>query len=135
MIEEKKKEIREQIGVVMLAGVLVMSGLLLLKQKDTPVTFTESAVSGTTSSSSGAVEKSTGSSSQQASNSNKTTLVNINKAGLEELDTLPGIGPATAQKILDYRTQNGSFKTIEEINEVSGIGEVKYNQIKDLISI
>jgi len=62
-------------------------------------------------------------------------LVNINKAGLEELDTLPGVGPATAQKILDYRTQNGNFKSIDGIMDVSGIGPAKYSQMQALISI
>ena len=134
MLEPKKNQIREQIGVLLLAGVLVMSGMLLLKQKDAPATFTEGAAISASSSPSNVSEKSATGSSQQASNS-KTTLVNINKASLEELDTLPGVGPATAQKILDYRAQKGVFKTIEEIKEVSGIGEAKYSQIKDHISI
>jgi len=133
--EEKKIEIREQVGVILLASVLVMSGLLLIKQKDAPAIFTESAVSGATSSSSSTVEKPTTSSSQQVSNSKVSTVVNINKASLEELDTLPGVGPATAQKIVDYRTQNGDFKSVEGIMDVSGIGPSKYSQIQSLISI
>lgn len=135
MTEEKKIEIREQVGVILLAAVLVMSGLLLIKQKDAPVTFTESAVSAATSSSSNISEKSSASSSQPASNSNITGLVNINKAALEELDTLPGVGPTTAQKIIDYRNSSGGFKTVEGLNEVSGIGEVKFGQLKDKVSI
>lgn len=62
-------------------------------------------------------------------------LVNINTASLEELDTLPGIGPSTAQKILNYRDENGLFTAVEEIMNVSGIGEAKFNQIKDLIIV
>lgn len=61
--------------------------------------------------------------------------VNINTAGVEELDTLPGIGPATAQSILDYRDANGPFATIEDIMNVSGIGPAKFGQIKDLITV
>ena len=61
------------------------------------------------------------------------TKIDINKADLNDLITLPGIGESTAQKIIDYREKNGKFKTIEDIKNVSGIGESKYNQIKDYI--
>lgn len=61
--------------------------------------------------------------------------ININTATEEELDTLPGIGPSTAAKIIDYRKENGKFKNIEEIKEVSGIGDAKYEKIKELIII
>jgi len=63
------------------------------------------------------------------------TLVNINTAGVEELDTLPGVGPATAQYIIDHRQANGPFTQIEEIMDVSGIGPAKFEQIKDLITV
>jgi competence protein ComEA len=62
-------------------------------------------------------------------------LININTAEQEELETLPGIGPVTAQKIIDYRTANGDFSTIEAILDVSGIGEVTFEKIKDLITV
>jgi competence protein ComEA len=62
-------------------------------------------------------------------------LVNINTASLEELDGLPGIGPTRAQDILNYRAANGPFKSIEDINNVPGIGEVIFGQIKDLITV
>ena len=71
-----------------------------------------------------------------ASDTKKTQgKVNINTANIEELDTLPGIGPSTASKIISYRQENGKFKNIEELKEVSGIGEAKYEKIKDLITI
>lgn len=61
--------------------------------------------------------------------------VNINTATQTEFETLPGIGPTTASKIISYRKENGNFKTIEDIQNVSGIGESKYSQIKDRITI
>ena len=64
-----------------------------------------------------------------------TELININTATASELDTLPGIGYSTATNIIDYRTTNGLFRTKEEIKLVSGIGDVIYEQIKDLITL
>jgi competence protein ComEA len=61
--------------------------------------------------------------------------ININSAGLEELDTLPGIGPVTAQKIIDYRQANGPFQTLEAIMDVSGIGPATFERLKDLITV
>ena len=65
----------------------------------------------------------------------KSNLVNINKATIQELDTLPGIGEATANKIINYRDENGEFKSIDEIKNVNGIGDKKYEELKSLISI
>lgn len=64
-----------------------------------------------------------------------TELININTASIAELDTLPGIGPAIAQRIIDYRTQHGPFLNIEDIINVAGIGPATYERIKDLISV
>ena len=61
-------------------------------------------------------------------------LININNASLEELDSLPGIGPSKAQAIIDYRNENGNFNSIEDIVNVSGIGQTTFNNIKDLIT-
>ena len=67
--------------------------------------------------------------------SSNSALVNINSATQAELETLPGIGPSTAAKIIDYRNKNGDFKNIEDIMNVSGIGESKFNNIKNYICI
>ena len=66
---------------------------------------------------------------------NNNKKININTATKEELDTLPGIGESTAQKIINYRKENGKFSNIEELKEVSGIGDSKFENIKDLICI
>ena len=65
---------------------------------------------------------------------NETKLISINNASKEELMTLPGIGEAKAVSIIEYRSNN-SFKTIDEIKNVSGIGEALYEKIKSYISI
>lgn len=62
-------------------------------------------------------------------------LVNINTATVEELDTLPGIGPVLAQRIVDYREKNGLFSSVEELILVSGIGEKKLEAMLDLITV
>ena len=61
--------------------------------------------------------------------------VNINTAAVSELESLPRIGPKVAQRIVDFRAQNGNFKKIEEIMKVRGIGEKIFEQIKDLITV
>jgi competence protein ComEA len=61
--------------------------------------------------------------------------ININTADVKELETLPGIGPQTAKKIIDYRNENGPFMSIEEIKNVSGIGEAKFENMKEKIKV
>lgn len=65
----------------------------------------------------------------------ENNLVNINEADIKELDSLPGVGEATATKIINHREENGKFKAIEEIKNVNGIGDKKYENIKDMITI
>lgn len=62
-------------------------------------------------------------------------VVSLNKATLEQLDTLPGIGPAIAGRIIDYREKNGGFKNIEELKLVSGIGDKMFEEIKEKITL
>jgi len=66
-------------------------------------------------------------------NSSTSEKININKATQTELETIPGIGPSTALKIINYREENGKFLNIADIKNVSGIGEAKFNNIKDYI--
>lgn len=61
--------------------------------------------------------------------------ININKANLEELQKIPGVGPSTANKILDYRKKNGKFKKIEDIKNISGIGDAKFDSMLEYICI
>lgn len=65
----------------------------------------------------------------------KISNVNINTATQTELETLPGIGPSLALKIINYRKENGKFKSIEELKNVSGIGDNKYDEIKKYIYV
>jgi competence protein ComEA len=64
-----------------------------------------------------------------------SVLVDINTASLEQLDTLPNVGPKTAQDILDYRNTHGLFGKIEDIMDVPGIGQAKFDAMKDLITV
>lgn len=61
--------------------------------------------------------------------------VNLNGATFSELNSLPGIGPITAERILEFRLENGPFKRIEELMNVRGIGEKKFLKIRELITV
>ena len=72
---------------------------------------------------------------QNFSAQSANALININTADAETLTKLKGIGPALSQRIIDYREQNGPFKSIDEIKNVRGIGDKKFADIKDSITI
>ena len=61
--------------------------------------------------------------------------VRLNSATLEELDSLPGVGPVTAQKILDYRAEHGAFASIDELDAVPGIGPARMEQLRELLTL
>jgi competence protein ComEA len=60
--------------------------------------------------------------------------VHLNTATLEDLEMLPGIGPVTAQKILDYRQQHGAFARVDELDAIPGIGPKRLDQLRDLVA-
>ena len=79
--------------------------------------------------SSGVIEK------EKQKEETKQKKVNINTALQAELETLSGIGASTAKKIIAYRKEKGTFKKIEDIKNVSGIGEAKFEKIKEYITV
>jgi len=60
--------------------------------------------------------------------------LHLNTATLEQLDALPGVGPVTAQKILDYRATNGAFSTVDELDAIPGIGPARLEQLRELVA-
>lgn len=61
--------------------------------------------------------------------------VNLNTATLAELDALPGVGPVLAQRILDHRERHGGFRSVSDLRQVEGIGDARYEQLKDLVTV
>ncbi|NES29081.1 ComEA family DNA-binding protein [Micromonospora terminaliae] len=61
--------------------------------------------------------------------------VNLNTATLAQLDALPGVGPVLAQRILDHRDQHGGFRSVSDLRQVDGIGDARYEQLKDLVTV
>ncbi|SFE49927.1 helix-hairpin-helix domain-containing protein [Peptostreptococcus sp. D1] len=80
-------------------------------------------------------ERDSGSSLQKNNDNTSSLKVNINTAAPEELEKIPGVGPATSQKIIDYREKLGKFEKIEDIKKVSGIGDKKFENMKEYIGV
>ncbi|NLH01002.1 MAG: helix-hairpin-helix domain-containing protein [Clostridiales bacterium] len=70
-----------------------------------------------------------------ADSSDIPAVIDINTASAQELDLLPGIGETLAKRIIEYRTEHGGFKSVDEIMKVSGIGSVKFEKIKKYITV
>jgi competence protein ComEA len=62
-------------------------------------------------------------------------LINLNTATVAELDTLPGVGPVLAQRIVDHRNRTGGFRSVEELRKVEGVGDARFEQLKDLVTV
>jgi competence protein ComEA len=124
MEEETKQKIYERAGIVLIAVILVLIGVILIKENQSEeAKFVP------------AIEDKSAEQVVKSAEAVKTGVISINKASVQELDRLPGIGEVLAQRIVDYRTEKGSFKTIEEIKNVSGIGDAKFNSIRELIGL
>jgi competence protein ComEA len=61
--------------------------------------------------------------------------LDLNRAGIDQLDTLPGVGPVTAQRIVEWRTRNGRFARVEQLREIDGIGERRFEQLRTLVRV
>ena len=81
------------------------------------------------------IDSSSSSTGYNTKRERSSSIVNINTATQTELETLPGIGPSTALKIINYRKENGKFSSIEDLKNVSGIGDNKFEALKKYITV
>ena len=130
-----KKDSTHILVTITLAFVTLVIGIQLGRNMNNgDVTIRMSAESATRPSD--AIETAADSSdTQTATQSVLGKKMNINTATAEELDALPGIGPVLAQRIIDYRQENGAFSDASELARVTGIGEKKLNEIIELITV
>jgi competence protein ComEA len=83
----------------------------------------------------GSASGGSGNSDSSAGSADSSTPVDLNSATLTQLDGLPGVGPVLAQRILDWRTQHGRFDSVDQLRGVTGIGDVKFADLKSLVSV
>jgi competence protein ComEA len=115
---------RAQLASVNLARVLVDGEQLVVQRRGGPVLLGAPGSAGVAGGSGGA-----------AATASPASPVDLNTATLEQLDELPGIGPVLAQRILDWRAANGRFSTVDELGEVSGIGEATMADLRPLVRV
>ena len=72
---------------------------------------------------------------QETNVSSSNKVINVNKADSSQLETIPGIGPSMAEKIVNYREENGNFQTVEDLKNVSGIGEKKFESMREYVCV
>lgn len=71
----------------------------------------------------------------EGSQNSNNSKVNVNTGGIEELKNLPGVGESLAQKIIAYREENGKFETVDDLKNVSGIGDKKFESMKEYVVV
>ncbi len=129
------------VALVLCAGILFYNAFFIPTISIPSVIYVDSNAQGSAADSTSyttetGINLSTSNGNNAESTGSDSLKVNINTATVEELDEkLNGIGPTTAKKIIDYRTKIGKFSDIEEIKNVSGIGEKTFEKFKDMICV
>ncbi len=124
------------IAFVLLAGIIAYNAVTLSSSEEGDVLESVSTSVSTSISTSSSVSFSeTESTTSQSSKETTAGKVNINTAGLTELTTLTGIGEVKGQAIIDYRTEHGPFASVDELTNVSGIGDKTLAKIRDQITV
>ncbi len=137
-VKDNHEKILIIVALVLCAGILFYNAFFIPTISIPSVIYVDSdtqgsAVGGASDSFEAGMSSSTSGNDAQSS-SGDSSKVNINTATADELDEkLNGIGPTTAEKIIEYRTKIGRFSDIEEIKNVSGIGEKTFEKFKDVI--
>jgi competence protein ComEA len=125
---------KAELSAVNLAARLVDGQQIVIPEKGAPAGAGAGATPGGEPSAGGG-EPAAGGEPSSGGQSGGSMPVNLNTATLEQLDALSGVGPATAQKIIDFREANGGFSSVEQLLDVSGIGDAKFAALKDLVTI
>ena len=138
-MEEEALQIRCLVVVAaILCALMIGYNLFFTPEVKMTAVYVDASSSGLDSGSTPAAWASESENSAEGSDSENFSLdrkINLNTASAEELDELPGVGPVLAGRIIDYREQNGGFQSLEQLKNVSGIGEAVFEKLKDFISL